>query len=107
MTTTNNLKYKTIKRSRGTKWNDNMRDTMVSLYNNYDKHIPDRFLGIYASPMMVNTLLHLGWCEDDVLSILKHTDATGDQPDWSESDWDELLYHFQLVEATMNTGESV
>ena len=102
MKPTNNLRYKTIKRSRGTKWNDNMRDTAILFYNGYDNHLPDRFGGIYASPMMVNTLLHLGWCEDDVLAILKHADATGDQPDWSESDWDELLYHFQLVEATMN-----
>ena len=99
---TNNLKYKTIKRSRGTKWNDNMRDTAILFYNGYDNHLPDKFGGIYASPMMVNSLLHLGWCEDDVLALLKYADTTGEQPDWSEDDWDDILYHFQILEAQMN-----
>jgi hypothetical protein len=54
------------------------------------------------SPFMVNTLLNLGWFANDALALLKHADATGDHPDWSESDWDDLLCHFQLLEATMN-----
>lgn len=99
---TNNLKYKTIKRSRGTKWNDNMRDTAILFYNGYDNHLPDKFGGICASPMMVNSLRHLGWCEDDVLTLLKYADNTGEQPDWSEDDWDDILYHFQILEAQMN-----
>jgi hypothetical protein len=51
---------------------------------------------------MVNTLLNLGWFANDALTLLNYADATGDHPDWSESDWDDLLYHFQLLEATMN-----
>jgi hypothetical protein len=47
---------------------------------------------------MVNTLLNLGWFASDALALLMYADATGDQPDWSESDWDELLYHFQQIE---------
>jgi hypothetical protein len=51
---------------------------------------------------MVNTLLNLGWFADDALTLLNYADATGDHPDWSEDDWDDILYHFQILEATMN-----
>jgi len=98
MTTTNN-KYKVIKRSRGSAWNDDMR-TKVHMFQYDNTCLPEMFRG--HSPFMVNTLLNLGWFADDALTLLNYADATGDHPDWSESDWDDLLYHFQLLEATMN-----
>ena len=98
MTTTNN-KYKVIKRSRGSAWNDDMR-TKVHMFQYDNTCLPEMFRGY--SPFMVNTLLNLGWFADDALTLLNYADATGDHPDWSEDDWDDILYHFQILEATMN-----
>jgi hypothetical protein len=56
---------------------------------------------------MVNTVIHLGWNEDDALALLNFADKSGDHPDWSEADWDELLFHFQQIEPlAIDLGDS-
>lgn len=97
---TTNTKFPTAVRRRGQKWNDTMRDTEPNGYNNRSNPLPTMFAG--KSPNAVNTLLHLGWNADDTLTLLNYADATGDQPDWSAYDWDELLYFFQMLEVAMS-----
>jgi hypothetical protein len=91
---TNNMKYLEMTATRGHKWNDEVRESMPDGYDN--SCLPEKFRG--KSPHMVNTVIHLGWNEDDALALLNFADATGDHPDWSEADWDELLLHFQQIE---------
>jgi hypothetical protein len=93
---TTNMKYLEMTPTRGSKWNDEVRESAPAGYNNSDNPLPEKFRG--KSPNMVNTVLHLGWSEDDTLALLNFADESGDHPNWSESDWDELLFHFQQIE---------
>ena len=96
MITTHNTKFSEMLSERNPAWNEKMRISCEYNYNNSTNPLPEKFRG--KSPNMVNTVLHLGWNEDDTLALLNFADATGDHPDWSESDWDELLFHFQQIE---------
>ncbi|MCG3769969.1 MAG: hypothetical protein JW384_01100 [Nitrosomonadaceae bacterium] len=91
---TTNMKYLEMTPTRGRKWNEEVRESMTAGYNN--SCLPEKFRG--KSPHMVNTVIHLGWNEDDALALLNFADKSGDHPDWSEADWDELLFHFQQIE---------
>lgn len=93
---TANMKYLDMTPTRSRKWNDTVRDSAPEGYNNSTNPLPDKFRG--KSPNMVNTLLHLGWSEDDTLALLNFADESGDHPDWSDADWDGLLFHFQQIE---------
>ena len=93
---TANMKYLEMTPTRGYKWNDEVRESMPAGYNNSDNPLPEKFRG--KSPYMVNAVLHLGWNEDDALALLNYADESGDHPDWSEADWDGLLFHFQQIE---------
>jgi hypothetical protein len=94
---TKNMKYLDMTPTRGTKWNDIVRESAGNGYNNSTNPLPEKFRGRH-SPFMVMTLIHLGWNEDDTLALLNFADKSGDHPDWSEADWDELLFHFQQIE---------
>ena len=50
----------------------------------------------------INTLLHLGWGEDDARKLLTYVDYTGDSPDWSDATWSELRDHFIVLDKVMN-----
>jgi hypothetical protein len=93
---TTNTKYLEMTPTRGSEWNETVRKSAPAGYNNSDNPLPEKFRG--KSPHMVNTVLHLGWNEDDALALLNFADESGDHPNWSESDWDELLFHFQQIE---------
>lgn len=99
-----NTKYPTMKRVRSTAWNHQVfwEAQQFPNYNNSTNPLPPMFAG--KSPNMVNTLMVLGWDADATLALLNHADQTGDHPEWSEADWDELLYHFQQLEHLMETG---
>ena len=75
-------------------WNDFMRERSKyrKNYNNSTNPLPEKFRG--KSPHMVNTLLTLEWSADNTLTLLNYMDATGDHPDWSDWDWDELAFFF-------------
>jgi hypothetical protein len=96
MITTRNTKFSEMLSERNPAWNEKMRISCEYNYNNSTNLLPEKFRG--KSPHMVNTVLHLGWNEDDTLALLNFADATGDHPDWSEYDWDRLLFHFQQIE---------
>ena len=93
---TRNTKFSEMLYERNPAWNEMMRISCGYNYNNSTNPLPEKFRG--KSPNMVNTVLHLGWNEDDTLALLNFADSTGDHPDWSEYDWDRLLFHFQQIE---------
>ena len=96
---TRNTKYAEMTHiPRGDLWNDRVHREANAHdgYNNSTNPLPEMFRG--KSPNMVNTLLVLGWNADDTLALLNFADSTGDHPDWSDDDWDRLLFHFQQIE---------
>lgn len=80
-----------------TTYNERMRATYSHRYTR--ETLPTELRGFSLGN--VNTLLHLGWTEQATKALLTYAYATGNEPDWSEDDWDELRDHFISIEMLM------
>lgn len=65
----------------------------MTTYNNSTNPLPEKFEGL--SPLMVNTLLSIGYTDNAVNRLLRFADAHNDHPDWSDATNEEIDRHFR------------